>query len=129
MAYDINGKAYDPTDQDWQRGLSKAIAAILACALVTAMCGSFLSCHPQEQEVAVAQPENGIVRLELSTSSAALMHRYGLPTKADVMQWHTHGQWGYYQGGVLYAYDELPGDGAAWDELYGIDPHNPAFDK
>ena len=44
------------------------------------------------------------------------------------MQWHVHGQWGYYEDGKLYAFDELPGSAATWDELYGIED-NPAFDK
>ena len=129
MYRDGIGLSIDQAEEDasWERGLAKAIAAVLACALLIALCGRLLSCQPQGQEATAAQPA-GIVSLELSTQNAALMHRSGLPTKADVMQWHTHGQWGYYEGGVLYAYDDLPGAGKAWDELYGIED-NPAFEK
>lgn len=67
--------------------------------------------------------------LTLDTSNNALMHRYGLPTKADCMEWHVHGQWGFWDNGRLIAFDELPGDSRAWDALYGIDSDNKAFDK
>ena len=56
------------------------------------------------------------------------MHEHGLPTKADVMEWHVHGSWSYQLDGEVRTYWELPGRASAWDELYGIDD-NPAFDK
>ena len=67
--------------------------------------------------------------LNIDTSNAALMHQYGLPTKADCMEYHVHGQWGYYIDGMLYAYDRLPGLSESWDSLYEIDSNNPGFDK
>lgn len=66
--------------------------------------------------------------LELDCSNSALMHEYGMPTKVDVIQWHVHGSWGYYQDGKLYVSHDLPGRDDAWDTLYEIGP-NPAFTK
>ncbi len=125
MPYDINGNVLDPDEPD--RSIAKAVCMVLACVLLIALAGYFVSCQPQEQEVAVAaQPS---AELSLDTGNAAQMHRYGMPTKADCMQWHLNGQWGFWHGGTLYAFDELPGGNRAWDALYGIDSDNPAFDK
>ena len=69
------------------------------------------------------------VDITLNTDNAAQMHRYGLPTKSDVMAYHVYGHWGWMDDGESHMYSELPGNRGVWDELYGIDSDNPAFDK
>lgn len=105
-------------------GFAKGVGVLLVvCAAILAMCGIVDDSTPAEP-----QPEPTYT-LNLDCSNNALMHRYGMPTKSDVMEWHVHGQWGYFEGKTLVAYDELPGDSRAWDALYGIGSDNPAFDK
>ena len=79
-----------------------------------------------EQEAA---EKDATYTLTLDCGNDALMHSYGLPTKADVMEWHYSGQWGYKTGKCIRIFAELPGDSSQWDSLYGIDGNNPAFDK
>lgn len=98
------------------------IAVIIAIA---GICFIFNDTPTEEQEQKMTGSGYELV---LDCSNAYQMHRYGLPTKADCMQYHVHGQWGYYMAGDLYAYDDLPGGSDAWDKLYGIED-NPAFDK
>ena len=78
-------------------------------------------------ETAPAETQN--VDITLNTDNAAQMHKYGLPTKSDVMAYHMYGRWGWMDDGESHMYSELPGNSGTWDELYGIDPDNPAFDK
>lgn len=108
----------------------KGLAALLFCAGVALACWGIVddSTVPDEHAQQVSTVQNTYT-LQLDCSNAALMHKYGMPTKADCMQWHVHGQWGWISNGKLYAFDELPGDSHAWDELYGIDSDNKAFDK
>lgn len=120
MPYDANGEAYDP---DENGGIIKAAAAAIACILLIAVCWRIAATQPETVD---NQPT---YRLVLDCGNAALMHAYGMPTKADVMEWHMSGRWGWIEDGRLIAFDELPGDSRAWDELYGIDSDNPAFDK
>lgn len=125
MPYDVNGRAYDREDAHdgmLMRAVGAAIAAILAIAAI----GAILSDAPREEP---AEGQTPAYELRLDCSNAALMHRHGLPTKADVMQWHLHGQWGFYWDGILHSYDALPGSADTWDELYGIDSANKAFEK
>ena len=95
---------------------------LLVAMLIAGATGLISSCSSQELE-----PEAGATPLVVETGNAASMHAYGLPTKADVMEWHLHGQWSYRQDGELFVLDKLPGRTQAWDALYGIDPDNPAF--
>ena len=120
---------YDYTDQEDAEGFSimRVVAAVIASLLVIAAVGAFvLDDAPRataDQPVVV-----DTATLSVRTNNAAEMHRYGMPTKADVMEWHMTGQWGYKIGSMFFVYGELPGTQAAWDELYGIG-QNPAFDK
>lgn len=108
----------------------KGLAALLFCAAVALACwGIVADSTPTEQHAQEVSTEQDTKMLTLDTSNNALMHKYGMPTKADCMEWHVHGQWGFWDNGRLIAFDELPGDSRAWDELYGIDSDNPAFDK
>lgn len=106
--------------------LPKAIAAVVFClAVIAGLCFIVDDSTPEQ----VRDDPAPTYTLQLDCSNTALMHKYGMPTKADCMQWHVHGQWGWIKDGKLYAFDELPGDSRAWDELYGIDSDNKAFDK
>lgn len=111
MPYDANGEAYDPEPAP---GLLKAVAAAVACILVVLLAAQLApaDAQPEPDEPAV---------LTIDTSDAALMHAYGLPSEADVIHWHVHGEWGYRDcNGNVRKYDELPGEGWRWDGLYGI---------
>ena len=115
----------EPKDGGWH--VARAVIAATACILAIALL-AFIVADSTPQEGA-EQPEAApTCTLYLDCSNAALMHSWGLPTKADVMQYHIHGQWGFYQDGRLCAFDDLPGMNDKWDELYGIED-NPAFDK
>ena len=121
---------YDYTDQEDAEGFSimRVVAAVIASLLLIAAVGAFvLDDAPREADQPAATVDTST--LAVRTNNAAEMHRYGLPTKEDVMEWHYSGQWGYKAGTSYYVYADLPGESAAWDELYGIDPDNPAFDK
>lgn len=120
--YDANGEAFDPSDNG---GLIRAVAAAVACILLIAVL-----CHVVQDgggQPADATP-TPTYQLTLDCGNAALMHSYGMPTKADVMEWHMTGQWGYRAGGRYFVYADLPGEQAVWDGLYQIE-QNPAFDK
>ena len=119
MPYDINGQPYDPDDDG---GVIKAAVAAVACILLIAVCGRIAAMQPDQAD------DSPTYELVLDCSNSAQMHDHGLPTKADVVEWHLQGQWGYYRDGMLYAFADLPGRAGVWDELYGIDP-NPNFDK
>ena len=69
------------------------------------------------------------VDIKLDTDNAAQMHRYGLPTKSDVLAYHMYGHWGWISNGKSHMYSQLPGDSETWDLLYEIDPHNKAFKR
>lgn len=100
-------------------GLPKAVAAALACVLAIVLIGCAVGDTPEPGPT---------YALHLDCGNAALMHEHGLPTKADVMEWHVRGSWSYQLDGQVRTYWELPGRANAWDELYGIED-NPAFDK
>ena len=122
--------AYDFAEQEDTEGFSimRVVAAVIASLLLIAAVGAFVlddAPRTTDKQPAIVDTSTLAVR----TNNAAEMHRYGMPTKADVMEWHYSGQWGYKLGSMFYVYGDLPGTQAAWDELYGIDPDNPAFDK
>ena len=116
---------YDCSDHEDGIKLWKAAAALVFCVLVILLIGFVVNDAPRDDEMPVP---NTLYTLELNCSNAAEMHEYGLPTKVDVIQWHVHGSWGYYQDGKLYVSHDLPGRDDAWDALYEIGP-NPAFTK
>lgn len=81
-------------------------------------------------EATSAEPETpAAVDIQLDTDNAAQMHKYGLPTKSDVMAFHMYGHWGWMDDGESHMYSQLPGDSETWDALYDIDPNNKAFKK
>ena len=102
------------------RGLPASIIAALACILAIILFSAYLASTPEEQ-----QPTYTI---NLDCNNSALMHEYGLPTKADVMQFHTHGTWSYQLDGDVHTYWDLPGRVSTWDTLYHINA-NPTFKK
>lgn len=124
MPYDISGHGIGSEDEG-EGMLLKAVFGVIAALLIIALAWFVISDAPRENHV--EQPGSCVI--ELNTSNAALMHQYGMPTRADVMEWHYHGQWGYMQGDTLHAFADLPGDSRVWDVLYGIDSDKPGFDK
>ena len=98
--------------------LPQALFAAALCIVAILFFGWFMLFDTTQQEPI---ENHSTYVLNVDTSNAALMHRYGLPTKADCMEYHVHGQWGYYIDGMLYAYDRLPGLSESWDSLYEID--------
>lgn len=122
VPYDINGQ---PIEDEHDSGFPVAIIAAVAAVVLIFSVGFYVYGDSESASDYSMQPTYA---LYLDCSNAAMMHEHGLPTKADVMQWHYHGQWGYYMDGALHAYSDLPGREGIWDALYEIEP-NPAFDK
>lgn len=100
--------------------LRYAVFAVIAALLIIAAAAFVISGEPRED----TDPHI----LSVNTTNTAEMHAYGLPTKADVMEWHTHGRWAYMANGHSYVYADLPGGSNVWDDLYSIDA-NPVFVK
>lgn len=121
MPYDINGQPIDDNEDD---GIIKVFIAVVVAILFTA-----LLCNAAANVADTEEPEPVMSHvLAIDYNNAALMHEYGMPTAEDVMYYHLHGQWGYYENGVQMTFDTLPGKAERWDTLYGI-PDNPKFDK
>ena len=97
-----------------KHGLFYAVCVALACIVAIATIGHATT-------PAVQEPEHEALVLEIDTSNAAQMHKYGLPTREDVMQYHISSRWAYQRDGVTVEVDELPGGYATWYELYGLD--------
>ena len=119
MPYDANGQPYDPDDNG---GIIKAVAAVIACILLIAVCWRIAATQAEP----VDNPPT--YRLVLDCGNAAAMHKYGMPTKADVMEWHMSGRWAYEDDGRYHVFADLPGGCTVWDDLYKIEP-NTVFVK
>ena len=120
MPYDINGR---PIDEEDDSAILKVVITVIAVFLSIALICFHLTAEPADDPVPVMQHT-----LALDYNNAAIMHAYGMPTAEDVMYYHMHGQWGYYEDGIQMTFDDLPGRNDRWDMLYGIE-ENPAFDK
>ena len=116
--------SYLDDEQDDAKIVKAVVVAVATFLAIALLCFIFNDSEPQQQE----EPKAIDHVLILDYNNAALMHAYGMPTAEDVMYYHTHGQWGYYEGGVQMTFDDLPGRNDRWDMLYGIEK-NPAFDK
>lgn len=99
------------------RGLWKGLAGFLGAVLLIALIGLYTASDTPQTPDSNAPT----YMLQLDCSNAALMHAYGMPTKADVMEYHQSGQWGYKDGDTVRVFDRLPGYTGQWDSLYGID--------
>jgi hypothetical protein len=99
----------------------KGLAALLFCAAVALACWGIVgdSTVPEEHEQEVSTVDDSHL-LTLDTSNAAQMHRYGLPTREDVMHYHVASKWAYQRDGITVEVDELPGGYATWYELYRL---------
>lgn len=118
MAYDINGRAFDPNERGGM--LSRAVALVVTALFIIMLTAFIMSDAPHEE------PDPHILSVDIT--NAAQMHEYGLPTKADVVEWHVHGQWAYMANGHSFVYADLPGGSSVWDDLYDIST-NPVFVK
>ena len=118
MAYDINGRAFDPNERGGM--LSRAVALVVTALFIIGLTVFIMSDAPRA--------ENDPHILSSNTTNTAQMHEYGLPPKADVLEWHVHGRWAYRANGRSFVYADLPGGCTVWDDLYKIDA-NPVFKK
>lgn len=97
--------------------LWKAAAALAFCILAILLIGGAVNAGQGGETPATGAP----CTLELDCSNAAQMHAYGLPTEADVLNWHVHGEWGYKDcNGNIQMFSRLPGETWRWDRLYDI---------
>ena len=115
--------SYPDDEQDYKKIVKAVVIVVATLIAIVLLCFAFNDSVPQQQDDVAM---NHV--LVLDYNNAYLMHAYGLPTAEDVMYYHMHGQWGYYDTGVQKTFDQLPGDPKRWDDLYDIEP-NPAFDK
>jgi hypothetical protein len=97
----------------WQKGAAAAVFAVLVI-LISAWTLDGAQ-EPQEPP-----DDDGAAVLVIDTSNAAQMHRYGLPTREDVMHYHVSSKWAYQRDGITVELDELPGGYATWYELYRL---------
>lgn len=117
MPYDYNGYAID---QDNAITLRKVVFAVVAALLVIGIVSYIVNDFQADEP-------KPTYYLEFDCSNAAQMHEYGLPTKADVIEYHVFGRW-CTNDGEVHVYQELPGGADPWDELYKIQD-NPKFVK
>ena len=108
-----------------------AIVAVVSFIVLAIMVAGAIGIQEDPADETVQETTHS--QLVLDTGNARLMHNHGMPTKEDALEWHMTGQWGWRDGSGentrWYVFDELPGYTATWDDLYEIDPDNPAFDK
>lgn len=115
--YDENGK---PVDDGGGFSLWAVVFAVIGAILLTVFV-----CY-DANSVPVDEPEP-TYQLVLDCSNSALMHSFGMPTKADVYEWHVFGSWGWLDSNGKHIHENLPGGPDAWDTLYEVDVHNKAF--
>ncbi|MBQ9002617.1 MAG: hypothetical protein IJ087_12265 [Eggerthellaceae bacterium] len=124
---------YGPSDYDVGVGCVSALIAVLGIPLLIALVilafqGDASQHEPSCQSESFA---GSVSDIPINAGDERAMHAVGLPTKADVLEWHETGRWGYgrFEGDewVVRAFDELPDGAAFWDGVYGLDNADPAF--
>ena len=103
-------------DPDLGKGVIGLACLIIAIILAIALC-----CHVATEGV---RPIDDMSQrtLILDTGNAASMHKYGMPTAEDAMNYKMHGVWGYKdQDGKTALFNKLPGGYQVWYELYGME--------
>ena len=124
---------YGPSDDDLGKGCIIALVAALGIPLIVALFAFSLQGEAQKQNPsrAVDAFVDSVLDVPINAGDERAMHAAGLPTKADGLEWHETGRWGYgrYEDGeyVVRTFDELPDGAAVWDEIYGLDNADPAF--
>ena len=118
MPYDINGNAFERDSRI--RLVYAVIAAIVAVIAIV-----IIACTVNSTD---ASEHNPTYHLDFDCSNTASMHEYGLPTRADVIEYHVFGRWCIRHDGEIKVLLELPGSTEVWDALYSIQD-NPKFVK
>ena len=124
---------YGPSDADVGIGCISVLVMVLGIPLALALLvlsfqGEPVDCAPARSASEFSGPVNDT---PINAGNERAMHAVGLPTKADVLEWHETGRWGYgrYEDGeyVVRTFDELPKGAAFWDGVYGLDSADSAF--
>lgn len=124
---------HGPSDADVGIGCMTVLVAVLGIPLTLAILlmsfqGEPVESADSETSSRFAAPASDV---PINAGDERAMHAVGLPTKADVLEWHETGHWGYgrYEDGeyVVRTFDELPDGAAVWDGIYGLDNADPAF--
>lgn len=109
----------DPEDTyktpDLGKGAIGLVCVIIAVILTIALC-----CHVADEGVG---PNDDMSErtLILDTGNADAMHKYGMPTAEDVMNYKMQGRWAYKDPtGRTLIFSSLPGGPVVWYDLYGI---------
>ena len=100
-------------EPDLGKGVIGLVCIIIAVILLIALC-----CHVATEGV---RPIDDMSQrtLILDTGNAATMHKYGMPTAEDTMNYKMHGVWGYKDSaGQTVLFNKLPGGYQVWYELY-----------
>ena len=124
---------YGPSDADVGLGCVSVLVIVLGIPLVLAL----LVFSFQDPDVDCGSPRTAsafggaVSDVPINAGDERAMHEVGLPTKADVLEWHETGRWGYgrYEDGeyVVRTFTELPDGAEVWDGIYGLDSADLAF--
>ena len=124
---------YGPSDADVGFGCISVLVIVLGIPLALALLvlsfqGEPVGCTATQSASEFSNPVNDT---PINAGDERAMHAVGLPTKADVLEWHETGRWGYgrYEDGeyVVRTFTELPDGAELWDGIYGLDNADPAF--
>ena len=124
---------YGPSDSDVGVGCASILVIVLGVPLALALLVLSFQGEPVDSASARSSSEfaSPVSDVPINAGDERAMHAVGLPAKADVLEWHETGRWGYgrYEGGeyVVRTFDELPEGAAFWDDVYGLDNADPAF--
>ena len=124
---------YGPSDADVGAGCVSVLVVALGIPLALALLVFALQDEPVDNSSSRSAPEfaNTVSDVPINAGDERAMHAVGLPTKADVLEWHETGRWGYgrYEDGeyVVRTFTELPDGTEVWDGIYGLDNADPAF--
>ena len=77
-------------EPDLGKGVIGLFFIVVGLVLLIAFCSWS---YPEESQGATVQEVESDYALDLN--NAAQMHKKGLPTKADIMEYHMRGWWGY----------------------------------
>ena len=122
---------YGPSDADVGVGCVSALVIAIGVPLVLALL--LFQGEGIDRGVSRSTPEfaSPVSDVPINAGDERAMHAAGLPTKADVLEWHETGRWGYgrYEDSeyVVRTFTELPDGAEVWDEIYGLDNADPAF--
>ena len=124
---------YGPSDADVGIGCVTVLIAALGIPLLVALAVFAFQGEASQPGPPHVDEEftSSVGDVPISAGDERAMHAAGLLTKADVLEWHETGRWGYgrFEGGeyVVRTFDELPDGAVFWDGVYGLDNADHAF--